>query len=52
MILLMAVRCGPPNQGSVLLKHRASVSRVTFWGMADGNSWLNNWLVSGRTAIR
>ena len=35
---------------SVFLKHRASVRRVTFWGVTDGNSWLNNWPVQGRTA--
>jgi endo-1,4-beta-xylanase len=22
---------------------------VTFWGVTDGNSWLNNWPVRGRT---
>jgi endo-1,4-beta-xylanase len=35
---------------AVFLKHRASVSRVTFWGVTDGNSWLNDWPVQGRTA--
>jgi endo-1,4-beta-xylanase len=35
---------------AVFLKHRASVRRVTFWGVTDGNSWLNNWPVQGRTA--
>lgn len=34
----------------VYLKHRAHVSRVTFWGVADGDSWLNNWPVRGRTS--
>jgi endo-1,4-beta-xylanase len=23
---------------------------VTFWGIHDGGSWLNNWPVRGRTA--
>jgi len=22
---------------------------VTFWGVADGDSWLNNWPMKGRT---
>lgn len=26
-----------------------SVSRVTFWGINDGQSWLNNWPIFGRT---
>ena len=25
----------------VLLKHRDGMSRVTFWGVSDGDSWLN-----------
>ena len=33
---------------SVFLKHRASVSRVTFWGVTDGDSWLNDWPIPGR----
>jgi endo-1,4-beta-xylanase len=35
---------------SVYLKHRAEMSRVTFWGVTDGDSWLNNWPVPGRTS--
>ena len=35
---------------AVFLKHRASVSRVTIWGVTDGNSWLNDWPVQGRTS--
>lgn len=35
---------------SVFLKHRSQISRVTFWGVADGDSWLNDWPVPGRTA--
>jgi endo-1,4-beta-xylanase len=35
---------------SVFLKHRDSISRVTFWGVTDGSSWLNDWPVRGRTA--
>lgn len=30
-------------------KHADKISRVTFWGVQDGNSWLNNWPVKGRT---
>jgi endo-1,4-beta-xylanase len=32
----------------VFIKHRGQVSRVTFWGVTDGDSWLNNWPVRGR----
>jgi endo-1,4-beta-xylanase len=35
---------------SVFGRHRGSISRVTFWGVTDGNSWLNNWPVRGRTS--
>ena len=35
---------------SVFLKHRASVSRVTFWGVTDADSWLNDWPIPGRTS--
>ena len=31
-------------------KHADKISRVTFWGVADGASWLNNFPVRGRTA--
>lgn len=34
----------------VFLKHRTVIKRVTFWGVADGDSWLNDWPVHGRTA--
>jgi endo-1,4-beta-xylanase len=30
-------------------KHRDKIDRVTFWGVNDGHSWLNNWPVRGRT---
>jgi len=33
----------------VFLKHRGVIARVTFWGVTDGDSWLNNWPVKGRT---
>lgn len=35
---------------AVFVKHRDSISRVTFWGVTDGNSWLNDWPVRGRTS--
>ena len=35
---------------AVFLKHRNVISRVTFWGVKDGDSWLNNWPVRGRTS--
>jgi endo-1,4-beta-xylanase len=33
----------------IFLKHPGVVTRVTFWGVDDGHSWLNNWPVRGRT---
>lgn len=35
---------------AVYTKHRKNITRVTFWGVADGGSWLNNWPVKGRTS--
>jgi endo-1,4-beta-xylanase len=35
---------------SVFLKHRDVVTRVTFWGVTDADSWLNHWPVKGRTS--
>jgi len=35
---------------AVYLKHRGDVTRVTFWGVTDGDSWLNNWPIRGRTS--
>jgi len=34
---------------AVYLKHRDVIERITFWGVTDGDSWLNNWPVRGRT---
>ena len=34
---------------NIFLKHHDKISRVTFWGVHDGNSWLNNWPINGRT---
>jgi endo-1,4-beta-xylanase len=33
----------------IFLKHADKIERITFWGVADGNSWLNNWPIRGRT---
>lgn len=35
---------------TVFRKHRDTLDRVTFWGVRDGDSWLNNWPVRGRTS--
>jgi len=34
----------------LFLKHEDKISRVTFWGLTDQDSWLNNWPIKGRTA--
>lgn len=34
---------------SLFMKYKGKISRVTFWGVTDGQSWLNNWPVRGRT---
>jgi endo-1,4-beta-xylanase len=33
----------------IFYKHRDKISRVTIWGIYDGQSWLNDWPVKGRT---
>jgi endo-1,4-beta-xylanase len=35
---------------AVFVKHHDQIARVTFWGVTDGDSWLNNWPVHGRTS--
>ena len=30
-------------------KHAEQISRVTLWGLSDGDSWLNGWPIPGRT---
>jgi len=35
---------------SVFVAHRGQITRVTFWGVTDADSWLNNWPVRGRTS--
>ncbi|MBZ5724539.1 MAG: endo-1,4-beta-xylanase [Acidobacteriia bacterium] len=34
----------------VFAKYRDVITRVTFWGVTDGDSWLNDWPVQGRTS--
>lgn len=33
----------------LFLQYKESISRVTFWGVNDGQSWLNDWPIRGRT---
>lgn len=33
----------------LFLKHNDKISRVTFWGVNDGQSWLNDWPIRGRS---
>ncbi|MBN2102737.1 endo-1,4-beta-xylanase [bacterium] len=33
----------------LFLKHQDKISRVTIWGIHDGQSWLNYWPIRGRT---
>jgi len=34
----------------LFLKHENKITRVTFWGVNDGQSWKNNWPIKGRTS--
>lgn len=34
---------------SIYLRHADVIDRVTFWGVADGDSWKNGWPMPGRT---
>ena len=34
---------------ALFLKYEDTIERVTFWGVTDGDSWLNNWPVPRRT---
>ncbi|RRQ50771.1 endo-1,4-beta-xylanase [Maribacter algicola] len=34
---------------NIFLKHKDKISRVTFWGLGDGQSWLNGFPIRGRT---
>ena len=33
----------------LFLKHKNVITRVTFWGVSDTDSWRNNWPIKGRT---
>ena len=33
----------------IFIKHQDKISRVTFWGVHDGDSWLNGWPIKNRT---
>jgi len=34
---------------TTFMQHRQDLERVTFWGVTDGDSWLNDWPIHGRT---
>jgi endo-1,4-beta-xylanase len=34
---------------NLFLKYKDKIGRVTFWGVNDGQSWLNGWPIPGRT---
>jgi len=34
---------------ATFVQHRQDMERVTLWGVTDGNSWLNDWPIRGRT---
>ena len=34
----------------VFMKYKDKIDRITFWGVADNDSWLNGWPVPGRTS--
>lgn len=33
----------------IYLRHSKDITRVTFWGVTDGDSWKNDWPIRGRT---
>lgn len=33
----------------LFIKNSEKISRVTFWGLSDANTWRNNWPINGRT---
>ena len=35
---------------SVYSRYRDAITRVTFWGVTDADSWLNNWPIRGRSS--
>ena len=34
---------------ALFMKYKKDISRITFWGVDDSQSWLNNWPIFGRT---
>ena len=34
---------------NLFLRYKKDISRITFWGVNDSQSWLNNWPIRGRT---
>ena len=34
---------------TLFMKYKKSISRITFWGVDDGQSWLNDWPIRGRS---
>lgn len=34
---------------TIFKEHSDKIARITFWGVSDRSSWLNNWPVRGRT---
>jgi endo-1,4-beta-xylanase len=34
---------------TLFMKYKKNVSRITFWGVDDGQSWLNGFPIHGRT---
>ena len=34
---------------NIFLKHQDKISRITFWGINDKQTWLNDWPIKGRT---
>ena len=33
----------------IFIKHQDKIERITFWGVNDGQSWLNGWPIKNRT---
>lgn len=33
----------------LFMKYEKNIDRITFWGLSDRNTWLNNWPIRGRT---
>ncbi len=37
------------NLFELFMKYEKNIDRVTFWGLSDRDTWLNNWPIRGRT---